>query len=404
VQIDGYDVVVNKQKVTAYRAPGSPQAAFAIESVIDEVAEKLGMDPMDFRLLNVTKEGDRLPSGVVFPRVGNIEVQEAVKRHPHYTAPLGGPNRGRGVAMGYWGNGGGNSTAALTVNTDGTVGVVTGSVDIGGTRPSISMQAAEVLGLAATDMVPSVGDTDSIGYTGMTGGSRTTFSTGIAAIKAAEVIREQMCARAATLWEVTPEDVKFEGGVFFNLKKPADRLTFKQVAAKVMSTGGPVSATSSSNPRQVGGAFAATIVDVEVDPETGKTTILRCTAVQDVGQAGHPSYVEGQLQGGVVQGLGWALNEEYFFSDEGTMMNPTFLDYRMPISLDLPYIDTVLVEVPNPAHPFGIRGVGEVSIVPPLAAVANAIRRATGVRMTELPMNPGAIMVALETEANGEKA
>ena len=266
------------------------------------------------------------------------------------------------------------------------------------------MQAAEVLGLAATDMVPSVGDTDSIGYTGVTGGSRTTFSTGIAAIKAAEMVRQEMCVRAAALWEIKPEDVKFEDGAFLNLKKPSERFTFKQVAAKVMSTGGPVSATASSNPRQVGGAFAATIVDVEVDPETGKTTILRCTAVQDVGQAAHPSYAEGQLQGGVVQGLGWALNEEYFFSPEGTMMNPTFLDYRMPISLDLPFIDTVLVEVPNPAHPFGIRGVGEVAIVPPLAAVANAIRRAAGVRLTELPMNPGAIMAAIESKANSNKA
>ena len=399
--IDGYDVVCNKPKVAAYRAPGSPQAAYAVGCVIDELAEKLGMDPIAFQLKNATKEGSRQASGVTFPRIGCIELEEAMKAHPHYSAPLEGPNRGRGVSVGYWGNAGLQSSATINVNADGTISLITGSVDIGGTRVAVAMQAAEVLGLAAEEVIPSVADTDSVGWTGVTGGSRTAFSTGIAAITAAEAVTRQMMARAALLWEVQPEDVRFEDGVFLSAKHPEDRMTFRELAGKLMPTGGPVTVSTTSNPRQVGPCFAGNIVDVEVDPETGKVTILRYTVFQDAGKAAHPSYVEGQMQGGTVQGIGWALNEEYFYNEDGTMQNSSLLDYRMPTSLDLPMIDTVIIEVPNPGHPFGLRGVGEVPIVPPMAAIANAIYHAIGVRLTRLPMAPGAILEALEAK-NGQ--
>ncbi|MDO8532563.1 MAG: xanthine dehydrogenase family protein molybdopterin-binding subunit [Dehalococcoidia bacterium] len=397
--VDGYDVVVNKPKVAAYRAPGSPQAAFAVETVVDELAEKLGMDPLEFRLKNATKEGDRLPSGVQMPPVGYIEMLQAMKQHPHYSAPLSGPNRGRGVAVGYWHNAGFSSSATLSVNADGKVSLVTGSVDIGGTRTAVAMQAAEVLGIRAEDVMPTVGDTDSVGWTGVTGGSRTAFSTGLAAIAAAEDVKRQMIARAALLWETQPQDVAVRDGVFVSTKNPQSRLTFKELAGKLMRTGGPVSASASSNPRKVSPAVAGLIVDVEVDTDTGKTTLLRCTAFQEVGKAAHPTYVEGQTQGGTAQALGWALNEEYVWSKDGVMLNSTWLDYRMPTSLDLPMIEAVLVEVGNPAHPFGIRGVGEVSIVPPLAAVANAVHKAIGVRMRDLPMSPEAVRRAIEAKS-----
>ena len=255
-----------------------------------------------------------------------------------------------------------------------------------------------MLGLTAEEVIPTVGDTDSVGWTGVTGGSRTAFSTGLAAIAAAEEVERQMIARAALLWEVPPEEVEFKDGEFISARNPEDRMTFKELANQLLRTGGPITASASSNPRQVGPAFAGNIVDVEVDPETGKVTILRYTAFQDAGRAAHPSYVEGQLQGGTVQGIGWALNEEYVYAEDGTMVNSSFLDYRMPTSLDLPMIDAVIVEVPNPGHPFGLRGVGEVSIVPPLAAIASAVSHALGVRMTNLPMSPGAILEALETK------
>lgn len=392
VLIDGYDVVVNKPSTAAYRAPGATNAAFATETVVDEIAEKLGIDPIEFRLRNAAKEGTRRADGPKYRRVGCIEVLEAMKNHPHYTAPLGGPNRGRGVAVGFWFNVGLPSSCTISVNADGTVSLVEGSTDIGGTRTSIAMQAAEVLGIPAEDVQPTVVDTDSVGFTAVTGGSRTTFATGWAAYEAAQDVLRQMKERAAKIWATDAAKVEVERGVF---RSGDQTLTFQELAARIADTGGPVVGRAAVNPRGVGGSFSGCLADVEVDPETGKVSILRFTSVQDVGKAIHPSYVEGQMQGGSTQGIGWALNEEYYMSPDGAMMNSSLLDYRMPTSLDLPMIDTVIVEVPNPGHPFGVRGVGEANIVPPPAALANAIYRAAGVRMNRLPMSPPAIMEAL---------
>ena len=394
-RLEGFDVVLNKPKTAAYRAPGAPAAAFAIETVIDEVCRAIGMDPLEFRLLNGAKEGTRRLTGPTFGKIGNLETLQASKDHEHWGAPLEGPNRGRGVAAGFWFNGTGPSSATASVNADGTVALIEGSPDIGGTRAALSMQLAEVLGIAAEDVRPLVGDTDSVGYTSMTGGSSVAFKTGWASYEAALDIRQQMIERAARIWDVSPDLVGYDNGVISHKSDPELKLTFKELAARLNGTGGPVTGRGNVSPAGVGGAFAVHIVDVEVDPETGKVDILRYTAVQDAGKAVHPSYVEGQIQGGAVQGIGWALNEEYVFDNQGGMQNPTFLDYRMPISLDLPMIDTVIVEVANPGHPYGVRGVGEVPIVPPMAAIANAIHDAVGVRMDQLPMSPGAVLEAL---------
>jgi CO/xanthine dehydrogenase Mo-binding subunit len=395
VLIDGYDVVVNKPATSAYRAPGATNAAFAVETVIDEICEKLKIDPLDFRINNSAKEGSRRADGPVYPRIGMIETVEAAKKHPHYTSPLGGPNRGRGVASGFWFNIGLKSSATASVNADGTVSLVEGSTDIGGTRTSIAMQLAEALGIGAHEVRPVVGDTETVGYTDITGGSRVTFATGWAAYEAAQDIKQQMIARAAQIWGVKPDDVTYDRGVLQCRTDAGKRFTFQELAAQLHATGGTIVGRASVDPPGVGGGFATHIVDVEVDPDTGKTTILRYTAVQDVGKAIHPSYVEGQMQGGAVQGIGWALNEEYIYNDKGVMTNASFLDYRMPTSLDLPMIDTVIVEVANPGHPYGVRGVGEVPIVPPPAALANAIYRAAGVRMRQLPMSPGRVTKAI---------
>lgn len=392
VCIDGYDVVVNKPSTAAYRAPGATNAAFAAESVVDEIAEQLGMDPIDFRLKNAAVEGTRRADGVKYKRIGCVEVLEAMKQSEHYRSPLQGANRGRGVAIGYWFNVGLASSCTLAVNADGGVSLVEGSTDIGGTRTSIAMQAAEVLGIPVERIQPTVVDTDSIGYTAVTGGSRTTYATGMAAHDAAHDVLRQMKERAALLWGVDASAVEVSRGMF---SANGQSMTFAELAAKLEETGGPVIGRATVNPKGVGGSFAGAIVDVEVDPETGKTQILRFTSVQDAGKAIHPAYVEGQMQGGSVQGIGWALNEEYYMSDSGTMLNSSLLDYRMPTALDLPMIDTIIVEVPNPGHPFGVRGVGEANIVPPPGAIANAIYRAVGVRMNRLPMNPPAVMEAI---------
>ena len=397
--VDGYDVVTNKQKVQAYRAPGQPQGAFAVEPLIDELAEKLGMDPLDFRLKNAVKEGDRMPNGVPHPYFGIREMEEAMKAHDHYQTPLAGPNQGRGVAVGYRWQGGQASSATITVNNNGTINLITGSVDIGGSRTAVAMQAAEILGIAAEDVSPTVVDTDTIGWTGVTGGSRTAFDTGRAAIQAAEEIVQSMKARAAMLWEIEEDDVSFDKGTFL-CAKTEDNISFKDLAARLMRTGGPVTCSVSTASPGSGPIIAGNLVDVEVDPETGKVDILRYTAFMDVGTAIHPAYVEGQIQGGTVQGIGWALNEGYIYDDKGAMLNSSFLDYRMPTSLDVPMIDTVMIEVPNPKHPFGVRGVGEAPIIPPLPAMAIAVSNAIGVKMSHLPMTPDVILAALESKGS----
>ena len=396
--IDAYDVVGNRPKAAAYRAPGGTNAAFASETVIDELAEQLGLDPLDFRLRNAAKEGDRRATGPVFARIGCIETIQAAADHPHYSAPLEGKHRGRGVAAGYWGNWGGRSSVSASLNPDGSINLLEGSPDIGGSRAGIAMQMAETMELPYDSIRPHVVDTNSVGLNDNTGGSRTTFGTGWAAHEVGLKLIEEMKRRAATLLEVDPGSVGYRDGVF---SSNGASIGFNEVAERVDETGSPVVASASVHPKEFGPGFGAHVVDVEVDPETGKVEILRYTAVQDAGKAIHPSYVEGQLHGGVAQGIGWALNEEYVYDEQGHLLNASLLDYRMPTSLDLPMIDTVLVEVANPGHPYGVRGVGEVPIVPPAAAVANAIYRAIGVRMTSLPMSPGKILEALWAKQEG---
>jgi len=395
--IDGYDVVVNLSKTAAYRAPGTPAAMFAGEAVINELAEKLGMDPMELRLKNASAQGTARANGQVFRSpIGNREVMQAVMDHPHYRSELTGENRGRGVSMGFWGNAAGETSSSASVNADGSVSLVLGSVDIGGTRASIAMQLAESLGITAADVHPRVVDTDTVGFTGNTGGSRTTYAGGWAAHNLAMQIREKMVARAAKIWECEPGQVEYGDDGVIRGPDAADgkarSLTFAQLAAMLPRTGGTIDVGANINIPTQGPAFAAHIVDVEVDRDTGKVEILRYTALQDVGTAIHPSYVEGQIQGAVAQGIGMALLEEYYVSKDSRMVNSTFLDYRMPTALDLPMIETVLVEVPNPGHPYGVRGVGEVPIVPPLAAVQTAVYNAIGVRFNSLPIAPRVVL------------
>ncbi|MFO0907375.1 MAG: xanthine dehydrogenase family protein molybdopterin-binding subunit [Isosphaeraceae bacterium] len=392
-KVDGFDVCDNKPKTQAYRAPGATQAAFACEQVIDDLARELKIDPIEFRLRNAAREGTRRVDGPTYPRVGFIECLEAAKASPHWNTPLTGPNRGRGIAAGFWFNIGGASSCSASVNDDGIVTLVEGSTDIGGSRTGIAMQLAETLGITAEEIRPQVGDTDSVGYTFLTGGSRVTFATGLAAYKLGLDLQQQMTTRAASIWGCDPSEIQVEKGVY---RRNGDALTFKQLAALVGERGlDPVVGRASVAPEGSTNAFGVHIADVEVDPETGKVTVLRYTAIQDAGKAVHPSYVEGQMQGGAAQGIGWALNEEYFFDGEGRMRNASFLDYRVPTCLDLPMIETIIVEVPNPTHPFGVRGVGETPIVPPPATIANAIRDAVNVRMTTLPMSPPKLWKAI---------
>lgn len=389
--VEGFDVVVNGPKTAAYRAPGAPAAEFAVEAVVNELAEQLEIDPIELRLKNASKEGTPNTVGQPFPRIGAVEVMDAMKSHPHYTSELSGEDVGRGVAVGFWFNGGMESSSSAAVNSDGTISLILGSTDIGGTRASLAMQLAETVGLTMDEVKPQVVDTDSVGWTHVTGGSRTTFAGGWVAYELGMQIREQMSARAAQIWEVDADKVEYgDDGAIHG--PDGKKMTFAELAGQLAATGGRIAVSASLTKNTQGPAYAGHIVDLKVDRDTGKVEILRYTAIQDVGTAIHPSYVEGQIQGGVAQGIGMALNEEYVYDADGRLRNGSFLDYRMPVANDLPMIDTVLVEVPNPGHPYGVRGVGEVPIVPPMAAIQQAIYDAIGTRFYETPISPRRIL------------
>jgi CO/xanthine dehydrogenase Mo-binding subunit len=398
VRVIGYDVVSNRPKVAAYRAPGSPIAAWGVESTLDILAQELRLDPVEFRLMNAAKQGTKTHYGPTFNRIGMVECLEAAKNSDHYKTPVK-KGYARGVAAGFWFNVGGDSSAACHVGEDGTVTLISGNPDIGGSRASLAMMAAEELGIDYHKVRPIVADTASIGFTFLTGGSRVTFATGYAVINAARDAVRELRERAAKIWNVDPEAVIWEDGH----ARPASSnvgdfkpLSLAEIAAKAGKTGGPINGHAQLNAQGAGPGFGVHIVDLAVDHDTGICTVDRYTAIQDVGKAIHPSYVEGQLQGGASQGIGWALNEEYIYDSKGRLQNHGFLDYRMPVASDLPMIDTILVEVPSPTHPYGVRGVGEVPICPPMAAIGNAIARATGVRMTELPMSPPRLSAAID--------
>jgi len=397
VQTIGWNVLTNRPKEAAYRAPGAPMAIYAVESVVDELCQELGLDPLDVRLKNAADEGTKSSYGPTFEAIGLIATLDAAKAHPHYAAPLG-PNQGRGLSCGFWFNFGGNTSVSMNVNFDGTVGITEGNPDIGGSRASISLMAAEELGIPYEKVRTIVADTNSLGHNDVTDGSRVTFAVGLATIKAAREAIKIMCARVAKIWDIDEDAVYWEDGY----AKPSgpnagtfDPMSIAEIAAISAETGGPISGHHEVNADGAGVSFGVHLVDVEVDPETGATEVLRYTVFQDAGKAIHPDYVEGQMQGGAVQGIGWALNEEYIYGTDGRLQNPGLLDYRIPVASDLPNIDTVILEIPNPGHPYGVRGVGETGIVPPLAAVSNAVSRSIGLRMSELPMSPPRVLKAL---------
>jgi CO/xanthine dehydrogenase Mo-binding subunit len=404
VKVVGYDVVTNRPKVAAYRAPGAPMAEFAVESVMDELARHLGLDPIELRLRNAARLGTKAAYGPKFGPIGLIETLEAAMAHDHWRAPLG-KNQGRGIASGFWFNVGGETSVSLQLNEDGTLSLTAGTPDIGGLRASLCMMVAEELGVGIDKIRVQIGDTGQLGYNMLTGGSRSTFSSGMAAVEAARELAREACMRAAKLWELPEEAVEYRKGAVRPAGANAGKhtpMTLRDIAGLAGKTGGPLAGYARINAQGAGPSFATHIADVEIDPETGKVTVVRYTAIQDAGRAIHPSYVEGQFQGGVVQGIGWALNEEYIYGGDGRLQNPGFLDYRVPVPSDVPMIDTLIVEVPNPRHPYGVRGVGETPIVPPLAAIANAVANATGVRFTDLPMSPPKVLAALdEARARG---
>ncbi len=393
-----YDVVSNRAMTAAYRAPGSPQTNFAVESALDVIARKIGMDPIDLRLRNAIKKGDLLIGNRKMTHDGFSTLLEELKAHPDYKRPLG-PNQGRGVAAGFWHNGAGHSGATAFVTADGSVTVATSSPDIGGSRASMAIMAADTFGIPYERVRSEIHDTASVPYGDVTGGSRVTFATGKAIVGASRTVIGQLKERAAKIWGVDVEGVDWIDGE----ARPSssnvgefEPLSLAQLAARAAETGGHFGASHGESMTGHAPGLSAMFCDVEVDPDTGAVTILNFVAAQDAGRAIHPSYVEGQIQGAVVQGIGWALNEGYVYGRDGVLQNAGWLDYRMPVASDLPMIKTIIVEVPNPDHPFGVKGVAEAGMVASMGCVANAVVAASGRRMTSLPINPPKLLDALD--------
>ena len=398
VRTISYEVVSNRPKVSSFRAPCVPQVVFGVEDVVSEMAKKIGMDPIDFRLKNAIAEGHKTIYGETFNRIGFVETLQAAKVCDHYTSPLP-KGWGRGVACGFWFNRGGETTGTVNLAPDGTVNIILGTADVAGSRMSMSMMAAEEFGIPVDRVRSVLADTHSLGYNRVTAGSRTTFSSGMIVVDATRKIIAELVRRAAKIWGVPEDGVVFEDGHC----RPAssnvgnfEPLSMRDIASKTTYTMGAIAGHSEMNVTGAGPGFGLHIVDVKVDRETGLTQIMRYTVVEDAGKAISPAQVEGQYQGGAVQGIGWALNEEYIYGADGKLQNAGFLDYRMPVASDVPMIDTVIVEVPNPKHPFGLRGVGEVPVTPTMAAIGNAIGECIGVRPRSLPMSPPKVLKLIE--------
>ncbi len=406
VYIESFEVVSKRPKGNSFREPCVPQIVFGVEGVIDELAKKIGMDPIDLRLKNAATEGYTTIYGETFGPIGFVETLEAAKKCDHYTSPVK-PGEGRGIAAGFWFNRGGETSTAMNIAPDGTVTIITGTADVAGSRISIAMMAAEELGIDVDKVRVKMADTNSLGFNRVTAGSRTTFSVGMTVVDNARQCINEFVKRAAEIWDVPEDGVMFENGEC----RPAsanvgefEPLSIADIAKQTTMSHGAVTASASMNVTGAGPGFGLHIVDVKVDEETGRTDVTRYTVVEDAGKAIHPLQVEGQYQGGAVQGIGWALNEEYVYGEDGRLQNAGFLDYRMPVTSDVPMIDTVIVEVPNPKHPFGLRGVGEVPVVPTMAAIGNAIGNAIGVRPQSLPMSPPKLLEIIEQRDSAQAA
>ncbi|HJU30260.1 MAG TPA: molybdopterin cofactor-binding domain-containing protein, partial [Hyphomicrobiaceae bacterium] len=396
LDLQGFDIVTNKPRTEAYRGPGGIQAAFAMEQAMDALCQRLDMDPLEFRRRNASATGSLMPIGTPFPSIGLTTILDRVAAHPCWTDPLpqGRFPRGRGLALGYWRGTSMTSAGHITIAGDGRPMVTMGAVDLSGTRTTMAQVVAEEFGLPIGDVHIATGDTKSVGYSDGAAGSRVARTMTAALVEASRDALGQLAARAAEKLQCRVEGVDYTRGVFRSRQAGGAAISLAELMQATL-TDGAVIGRGVSTKLPLGVEIGAHVCDVEVDTGTGQVTVLRYTAFQDVGLALNPAAVEGQMEGSVVQGLGWALTEGFDYGPDGRLRNASLLDYRMPTALDVPRIDCVIVETPVPNVPYGVRGVGEVPIVPPAACVANAIARATGVRLTRMPMTPERVLRAL---------
>jgi CO/xanthine dehydrogenase Mo-binding subunit len=402
-EISGYGVLTNRVPAGAYRAPGAPPAAFAVETLLDELADELGIDPIELRLANVLVEGDPGIDGDPVPAFGAKECLERIREHPLWRSRGGLPeDEGVGMAIGYWPGGLEPAAASCRLDSDGGLTIVTGAVDMSGTETGFAAIAAEVFGLPPERVRVVAGDTAGTPYAGLSGGSKITYTVGRAVELAAEQAREKLLEVAAMEFEIAVEDLEIAAGMVQPAGSPSRAVPVEQIASRVLQFGSPhppIEGYAGVAQKSRAPSAAAHLSHVRVDRETGRVTVLRHVIVQDVGRALNPALVEGQMLGGTTQGLGWALFEELSHDEHGQLRGGSFAEYAMPSVGSVPPVETEIVEVPAPDGPFGAKGIGEAPVIATAAAVANAIAAATGVRLRELPMSPARVWAALDGSA-----
>ncbi len=399
-RVHGYEVQTHRPSSGSYRAPGAQQATFAIESAMDELARKLNLDPLEFRLQNCVVEGDERPNGGAWPRIGLKETLERLQAHPLWQdrEKRAQAGRGIGIAVGGWPGGLEPATAACRLDADGKLTVMLGSVDLNGTNTTFAQVAAESLGVGSDEVHVRTVDTDSAPYAGGTGGSKITYTVGPPVKKPADDAVEQIKQIAAQALEASVDDLELANGLVRVKGVPGSGISLKDVAdlgTKTAGGFGPVYGRGASAISSIAPGFAAHLAEVEVDDLTGRVQVVNYVAVQDVGYAINPAAVEGQIHGGVAQGIGWALYEGIHYDEMGSPDASSLLDYTLPRANMIPPIDVCLVEVASAEGPYGAKGVGEPPAIPGPAAIANAIRSLAGARITNLPIRPDAVLDAL---------
>lgn len=404
VQIDCFEVVTHKPQGGAYRAPGAPSATFAIESNIDDMARQLGMDPLEFRLKNAADTGDAMGNGDAWPNIGLKLCLEHLKEHPAWKDRELGKNEGVGIAVGGWPCGMSPAASVCRVDTDGTVRVHVGSVDISGVNSSLVLVAAEILQVSPDQIEIVQGDTRTGPYAGPSGGSQTTYSVSGAVANAARAVKDKMLDLAAEHFEAAVGDLELKDGQVMVKGVPDRAVPFGRLASIAQSKRGgpgPIVGEGTAAVSENAPGFVVHLARVQVDPDSGEVELKQYVAIQDVGFALNPMLVEGQIHGGVAQGIGWALHEAMRYDDHGQLLTATFMDYDMPKFESIPDIETVIIENRSPHGPFGARGIGEPPITAGAAAIANAVKDAIGVRVTETPIRAELVWKAIQANGNG---
>ncbi|MFN8497891.1 MAG: xanthine dehydrogenase family protein molybdopterin-binding subunit [Anaerolineae bacterium] len=408
LEVRGFEVLTHKPQVGAYRAPGAPQATFAIESNMGDMADELGLDPLEFRRQNAIQTGDPMPDGRPWPSVGLRECIDRIADHPLWQnrgaadANGGSKKRGVGLAIGGWPGGTSPASAVCRVDSDGTINVHIGSVDVSGSNTSMVALAAEVLGVSPDAVRIISGGTDTVPYAPPSGGSQITYTVGAAVLKAAEDVKEQILAVASDMFEADPQDLELADGYVSVRGVPNKRQSIADIAERTWRGGSkfpPIVGNGGSAISMQAPGFTAQLAEIEVDTNTGEISVLTNVVVQDVGRAINPLMVEGQVHGGATQGLGYGLWEELVYDETGQLITASFMDYVMPRTSTVPHYEVIIVENPSPNGPFGARGVGEPSIVAGAAAVGNAVKAATGVRVCDLPLKPERLWSSLHPVA-----